>query len=311
MKNTLKISLFFFVLLLFLSPASALVWNTNKFTWSNDQKSITITDSESATFSTGAFVSDSDTVKLVVDLLLKDGTYVKNILTKNVDVTQFTGFEKITIEQKDYQKIGDYIIRITLSDNFPDSKTDFLKLSVKEKVIPPKNTAPTIIITSPTDGSSFKENTPVTFKATATDIEDGDLSNKIEWSGTPNIAKGTSTTQYLSPKTYTVTAKVTDTQGLTSSATITVSASQNEPVLWNIIVSPQNAIVNIGDKIIYSAKAIYSDGTSLDVTNLADWTNTNNQIASMNLNTATAKSAGGPKHLHLPQKRLPASALLY
>ena len=294
MKNTLKLGLFLFVLVLFITPASALVWNTNKFAWSNDQKSIIITDGESATFSTGAFVSDSDTVKLVVDLLSKDGMYVKNIATKDIDVTEFTGFEKITISHEDYHSkgTGDYIVKVTLSDSFPDSKTDFLKLTIKENTLPQKNTAPTIVITAPANDASFKENTPVTFKATATDAEDGDISSKIEWSGTPNIAKGASTTQYLSPKKYVVTAKVTDSQGLVSSATITVSASQNGPALWNIIVSPQNAVSTIGDKISYTAKAAYSDGTLVDITLFASWASTDDKIASMNANIATAKSIG-------------------
>jgi len=90
---------------------------------------------------------------------------------------------------------------------------------------PPPNTAPTVTITAPVNGSTFTEGTPIGFTATATDVEDGDLSAGLAWSSDLDGALGTgaSISTALSVGTHTITAAVTDSGSLSGSDAITVT----------------------------------------------------------------------------------------
>lgn len=89
-------------------------------------------------------------------------------------------------------------------------------------VTPPSNVAPTVTITSPADNSTIPEGTVISFTATATDPEDGDLSGSITWSSDldgPINASGSA----LSVGTHLVTASVTDLDGAPGEDSITVT----------------------------------------------------------------------------------------
>lgn len=110
---------------------------------------------------------------------------------------------------------------------------------------PVPNTAPDIVINSPANDSGFVTGVTVTFTASATDTEDGDLSSTIRWSSDQDGALGTGAdlnTDTLSTGTHTITATVTDSGGLGDTATITIhitTAEDNTPPLV-IITAPRN-----------------------------------------------------------------------
>lgn len=88
------------------------------------------------------------------------------------------------------------------------------------------NTAPEVTITRPTADVSVNEIDILELAATASDAEDGDLSAEISWTllsaepGAEPVALGTgaiTTAGPLAPGTYTITASVTDSAGLTAS----------------------------------------------------------------------------------------------
>ncbi len=107
------------------------------------------------------------------------------------------------------------------------SASDSIKIYYRPDV---SNNAPKIGITAPSDGNSFDEGTDITFEATASDQEDGDLSNAIEWNSDLSGALGTgaTVTTQLSVGTHTVTAKVTDSDGVSSQDNVTVKVSKKE-----------------------------------------------------------------------------------
>ncbi len=95
-------------------------------------------------------------------------------------------------------------------------------ISVKGIALPP-NTAPTLTITEPTDGSAVPEGTTLTFTANAGDTRDGDLSAWIVWTvASANdplgvqvpLGTGASIMNTLGRGSYLVTASVTDSGGL-------------------------------------------------------------------------------------------------
>src|SRR5438067_13205457 len=87
--------------------------------------------------------------------------------------------------------------------------------------------APVLTRTAPADDNKFDFGAPIPFVATATDSFDGDLSARILWTSDRDGAVGTGGSfnrATLSRGTHTLTASITDTAGLSASATTHVTA---------------------------------------------------------------------------------------
>lgn len=90
----------------------------------------------------------------------------------------------------------------------------------------PGNTAPTVSITAPSDNSSYTSGTNVTFTATASDTEDGDIATSIVWTSDldGNLGTGASiNVTTLSNGTHAITASATDSNTLSANDSLTVS----------------------------------------------------------------------------------------
>ena len=120
---------------------------------------------------------------------------------------------------------------------------------------PPVNTAPTLTITSPANNSSFAEGTAITFAATATDVEDGSLSDAIAWKlGSVTLHTGASFTKAdLEVGTHTLDVSVTDSGNLTTTKQVTVTITQT---------GVEQALV----ALITTDKTTYTDGQRVYVT---------------------------------------------
>jgi subtilisin family serine protease len=93
---------------------------------------------------------------------------------------------------------------------------------------PPANTAPTVAITGPADGTAVTQGDSVTFTGTANDTQDGDLTSALAWTSSldGSIGSGGSfSTSTLSVGTHTITAAATDLGGLGGSASITLTVN--------------------------------------------------------------------------------------
>lgn len=97
----------------------------------------------------------------------------------------------------------------------------------------PVNTAPTVAITSPADGSSFQSGASIGFAGVANDLQSGNLSTLIVWTAAPaadpngaqtQIGTGASVaTSSLAAGSYLVTASATDSGGLTGIAQVGIT----------------------------------------------------------------------------------------
>ena len=128
------------------------------------------------------------------------------------------------------------------------------------------NTAPSVSISSPANSSSFAQGTAVTFSGSASDQQDGSLSAQMTWYSSIDgqIGTGASFSRSLSAGTHTITAQVSDSGGLTSSATrsVTITANVNTAPTVTISAPGSNSSYVQGTAISFAGSATdKEDGT--------------------------------------------------
>ncbi|MFK7861596.1 MAG: hypothetical protein AB8B64_22470 [Granulosicoccus sp.] len=133
------------------------------------------------------------------------------------------------------------------------------------------NSAPSVIISSPADGTRVLDGVPVTLTASATDAEDGNLSALIFWQSDldGNLGVGASIdANSLSIGTHQISASVSDSGGLSSITEILLvveSLVNSAPVLT--ITSPANATrIDEGTALTLSASALDDEDGNLSAT---------------------------------------------
>lgn len=97
------------------------------------------------------------------------------------------------------------------------------------------NTAPVVVISSPTDPTTVTQFDLVTFTGTATDTEDGDLTASLSWTSNLDGPIGTGATfgtTTLSVGTHVITAAVTDSGALPGSDTVTVTVNADPDFIF-------------------------------------------------------------------------------
>lgn len=87
------------------------------------------------------------------------------------------------------------------------------------------NTSPQVQISNPTAGASFTEGASLTFSGSASDTEDGNLASTLVWvsSRDGEIGRGATFQKVLSAGSHGITARVTDSHGVTSEAQVAVT----------------------------------------------------------------------------------------
>lgn len=187
-------------------------------------------------------------------------------------------------------------------------------VNAADAVSVPGNNAPVVTITSPANGSSFSEGSSVTFTGSASD-EDGNLTAGLLWSSSlqGDIGSGGSFSRSdLVAGTHTVTASVTDSGGLTGSATVTVTIT---PV-GTIPNAPSNLqVIRIANN---TARATWADNSSNE-TNFdiqrekrrgSGWANTTNFSVGANV-TSWDNNAGNGTFRYRVRARNGVSASAY
>ncbi len=133
---------------------------------------------------------------------------------------------------------------------------------------------PDLTITSPKDKTVYNPyTTPITFTASAKDVNDGDISKKVVWSSDKDGSLGTGASithdfTYASEGSRTITAMVTNTHGLTSVTSITITIDFQHIKPTPVILWPTNGItINPGTYTVVG----YSNDTNpgVDLTNIA------------------------------------------
>ncbi len=163
--------------------------------------------------------------------------------------------------------VGAHTITATVSDSGGLTDSDAITVTITPHV----NVAPTVSITAPADNTTLSEDDgAITFSASANDLEDGNVSANIQWSS--SIDGAFTSPIALSVGVHTITASVTDSGGLSSSESITVTITPHVNIAPNVsITAPaDNAVLSEDDgAITFAASA--SDPEDGDVSAGVQW----------------------------------------
>jgi len=96
----------------------------------------------------------------------------------------------------------------------------------------PANTPPSANINSPSNGATFTQGDSVSFSGSANDNEDGNLSSSLVWTSSRDGQIGTGasfSTSSLSVGSHTITASVSDSEGLSDSDSVSITVESDQP----------------------------------------------------------------------------------
>lgn len=133
--------------------------------------------------------------------------------------------------------VGTHAVTAAVTDSGGRSGSSAVTLTVAGD-----NSAPALSITAPADGTTVPAGQTVLFAASASDVEDGDLSAAVGWTSSlagPLGSGASLTLTSLAAGTHLVTASVADSGGLAASAALTLTVDA-KPVV--VIASPQNGL---------------------------------------------------------------------
>ena len=137
---------------------------------------------------------------------------------------------------------------------------------------PGGNTAPSVSITAPADGSSFTEGTNVAFAGSADDIEDGDITANLSWSSSIDGGIGSGagfSISTLSVGVHTITASVTDSGSAAGSDVITVTIAANVAPVVSITAPADGSSFTEGTNIAFAGSA--NDAEDGDIAANLSW----------------------------------------
>ena len=129
---------------------------------------------------------------------------------------------------------------------------------------PPATTPPTVMITVPEDDGEFIDQEVISFSANASDAEEGDLSPTILWTSSIDgeFGMGPSVLQTLSVGAHTISASVTDGDGLVGNDSITLQVQpKNHPPIAN--AGPDQTVRIQEDVTLDGSRSSDADGNSL------------------------------------------------
>lgn len=238
-----------------LSSSHSITVNVNPATPENTAPQITIQSP-----SNGSAFQDDESVQLVgVASDNEDGNLSQNIVwSSSVDGVLGTGGSLQVMLSE-----GEHTLTASVTDSGNISSSSSVAVSVS--AAPPVNTAPQLVINSPGNGGNYNDQQSITLAATATDAEDGNISQSIVWSSSLDgqLGSGSNQSVNLSAGSHTLTAIVSDSGGLSAQASVSVEVSHVNLAPEINITSPANgSSVNDDETVAFSASASDAeDGT--------------------------------------------------
>ena len=156
----------------------------------------------------------------------------------------------------------------TITASVVDSVNSAASTSIEISIL---NNSPAVSIAIPEDGTTAFFGETIVFEAEASDIEDGELSDYIEWRSSIDgeFAVGDDVSlATLQLGDHTISASVVDSGGASATSNIQISIINNPPELT--ITSPENgSSVEVGSDVVFAGNA--SDVEDGSLSDLIDW----------------------------------------
>ena len=205
------------------------------------------------------------------------------------------------------------IAQVTDSQNASDSFTILVNVNdpnetPTEPTPPPVlNNPPILTVEQPYSGISVYFGQPISFSGTASDSEDGDLSNQITWNSNLDgyLGAGTQLSYQLNMGSHVITAKVSDSENSVATKTLAVNVIEeeqnnpdpppvpnNSPVL-NISTSSNEGNLMAGEILILTGYAI--DEEDGDISNGITWESNLDGYLGMGISLSVTLSNGSHK----------------
>ena len=188
----------------------------------------------------------------------EDGTLTGNSLvwTSSLDGQIGTGTSFSTSSLQ----AGEHLITLTVTDSQGRTGTATRTITVTE---PEENQPPTASITSPDNNATFDAGETITFRGSATDPEDGELTGgSLVWTaeGLGQIGTGRQFTRSNLPVgEHTIVLTATDSDGATATATVMIDIkappTENQPPVANITAPANNTTFTQGEPITFEGSA--------------------------------------------------------
>jgi len=157
---------------------------------------------------------------------------------------------------------GVFRILASVTDSGLKTATTSVEISVVDN---PENTAPSVSIITPAETSSVIKGTEVRFSASASDNEEGNITNRIKWASSIDGNFGTGGDllySLFSSGVHTIYANITDSNGLTSSDAVSLTVEEKQadtvPPLVSVTYPSANSVVS--GVVTMSASASDNDG---------------------------------------------------
>ena len=122
---------------------------------------------------------------------------------------------------------GNHTVTATVQDSIGFTVSKSIMVYVTTQT--PTNTAPSVTISTPSNGAVVAAGTSMTFSGSANDSQDGNLTSRMTWRSNIDgqIGTGGSFSRTLTSGTHTITASVTDNGGLAGQRSISVSVGSS------------------------------------------------------------------------------------
>ena len=183
---------------------------------------------------------------------------------------------------------GSHIITATIADNGGNTINDSVTISISTY-----NNPPVVTISAPTSAGQYVETTHIAFIASASDVEDGDLSSAITWTSDRDgtLANGNQfNTAQLSIGAHQIQASVEDSGETTSHAQLAITITENQVPTITVASPSSGSTANVSSAIQLQATA--ADGDEGDLSANINWySNVDGLLGTGTaLNTSFAKS---------------------
>ncbi|MBF0227481.1 MAG: PKD domain-containing protein, partial [Desulfobacterales bacterium] len=188
--------------------------------------------------------------------------------------------------------VGSHIITLIVKDSYGSTGFTSICLEVLN------NSLPVVEILSPSNGSTFEQNSNISFVGKATDTEDGDLSSTLSWLSSidGDMGNGVSVQKKLSNGKHTIILRAKDSYQAVKESSIVITVGNNLPNAY--IDYPSGCASNApckykeGSSIIFMGRGIDSEDGSLTGDNLIWTSNINGQIGTNTSVSVNNLSAG-------------------